>query len=86
MFNCFNPCFNGSCSYTYIDWEDIKPQEELIKEDFDKAYEERDKAYEEINNEEKSIKQISVLKYCEEVIKEREEEERQKMLEEFNNQ
>ena len=78
--------YKEDMNMTDVDWEDIKPQEELVKEDFDKAYEERDKAYEEINNEEKSIKQISVLKYCEEVIKEREEEERQKMLEEFNNE
>ena len=68
-----------------IEYHDLKPYSEITKEDLENTYNEYVSETEAFQNMVKeTVKPINVQDYCVEVIKEKEEEERQKLLDSLN--
>lgn len=68
-----------------VEWQELKPIEELTRDDVDAFVNMTNKRIEEIENMEKQIEQITVLEYCEKVIEENNEKEKQKILDNLTN-
>ena len=68
-----------------IEYHDLKPYSEITKEDLENTYSEYVSETEAFQNMvRETVKPINVQDYCIEVIKEKEEEERQKLLDSLN--
>lgn len=70
----------------YVEWEDLKPLDELTREDVNLIIEENEKRLEKLEVIEKSVKQISVIDYAKEVIEEENNNQKQKILDELSNE
>ena len=66
-----------------VEWEELKPFNELTREDIDSIIIENENRIKELEDMENSIKQISVLDYANEVIEEENNKQKQKILDEL---
>lgn len=67
-----------------VEWEELKPVSELTREDVNSIIKENEAKIKEIEDMEKSIKQVSVLEYANEVIEEENNRQKQKILDELS--
>lgn len=67
-----------------VEWEEIKPVEELTRKDVNLIIEESEKRVAELEELEKSVKQISVIDYAKEVIEEENARQKEKILKELS--
>lgn len=68
-----------------VEWEDLKSTEEITREDIENIINDNEKMVEELEKIEQTVFQGNALEYSEKVIKEINEKEKQKMIEELTN-